>query len=298
MVIQLNPLLPVVWRTPDTVQVGIDNPVVIVTGVTAGLEAVLWALQSGLPRSGAILIGTEAGASVAAVERLIDELAPALRTSVPRHGDEIGPVVVDTVLVDGAGPTSERLRGLLHDLGVPVGTAPDTASGDDPALAVLIGHYVLEPARHTRWLRRDVPQLPVVFSDTEVRIGPLVEPGSGPCLLCVDLHHRDRDPAWPALATQLLRRRAETETSTLAAEVAARTGLLVLERLISGASILTGTTEFPAASAEAYSLVINAVTRAVTRRAHRPHVRCGCRSLSETEIALGPSAVAARAWTS
>lgn len=85
MVIQLNPLLPLVWRSPDTVQVGIDQPVAVVTGVTAGLEAVLWALRSGLPRSGAILIGTEAGASVAAVERLIDDLGAALWDSVLRN---------------------------------------------------------------------------------------------------------------------------------------------------------------------------------------------------------------------
>lgn len=297
MVIQLNPTLPVVWRSPDTIQVGIDRPVAVVTGVTPGLEAVLWALRCGLPRSGAILVGTEAGASVAAVERLIDELGPALRTSEPSAGGPGGPRPIDTtrlgtVLVDGVGPTADRLRALLGDLDLPVVSAPDPDPCREPVLAVLIGHYVLEPARHMYWLRRDVPQLPVVFGDAEVRLGPLVEPGVGPCLVCVEFDHVDRDEAWPAIASQLVRRRAETETPALAAAVAARAALLVLARVTTGSSELTGT------RIETPSLVIDTATGQVTRRAHRPHARCGCRSLSEIASVPGPNAAADRAWTS
>jgi hypothetical protein len=41
-----------------------------------------------------------------------------------------------------------------------------------------------------------------VWGDSAV-IGPLVLPGRSSCLRCADLHRRDRDPAWPALAAQL-----------------------------------------------------------------------------------------------
>jgi hypothetical protein len=34
-------------------------------------------------------------------------------------------------------------------------------------------------------------------------VGPLVPPAGSPCLNCLDLHRRDCDPAWPALAAQL-----------------------------------------------------------------------------------------------
>ena len=34
-------------------------------------------------------------------------------------------------------------------------------------------------------------------------VGPLVRAGGTPCLNCVDLHRRDRDPGWPDLAAQL-----------------------------------------------------------------------------------------------
>ncbi len=34
-------------------------------------------------------------------------------------------------------------------------------------------------------------------------VGPLVIPGVTSCLACGDLHRRDRDAAWPAIAAQL-----------------------------------------------------------------------------------------------
>ena len=34
-------------------------------------------------------------------------------------------------------------------------------------------------------------------------VGPLVIPGVTSCLECADLHRRDRDAAWPAVAAQL-----------------------------------------------------------------------------------------------
>jgi bacteriocin biosynthesis cyclodehydratase domain-containing protein len=51
--------------------------------------------------------------------------------------------------------------------------------------------------------RRRVPHLGVEIRDGTAVVGPLVPPAGSPCLNCVDLHRRDRDPAWPALAAQL-----------------------------------------------------------------------------------------------
>ena len=51
--------------------------------------------------------------------------------------------------------------------------------------------------------RRRLPHLAVDVRDGVAFVGPLVPPAGTPCLNCVDLHRRDRDPAWPALAAQL-----------------------------------------------------------------------------------------------
>jgi hypothetical protein len=50
---------------------------------------------------------------------------------------------------------------------------------------------------------RGVPHLCVDLRDGVAIVGPLVPPAGSPCLNCIELHRRDRDPAWPALAAQL-----------------------------------------------------------------------------------------------
>ena len=45
--------------------------------------------------------------------------------------------------------------------------------------------------------------LAVEVRDDAAVLGPLVPPAGSPCLNCLDLHRREHDPAWPALAAQL-----------------------------------------------------------------------------------------------
>ena len=215
-----------------------------------------------------MLLGTLAGASAAEVTHLLELLAPAL-LYVPDDAETPVTPLPRTVLVDGVGPTAFRVRTLLANLGI-----EDPLPGNEPDLAVLVGQYVFSPERHGHWLRRDIPHLPVVFSDSAARVGPLVEPGQGPCLTCLELAHVDTDPAWPAMACQLAPRQAPSETPRLSFEVAARVAGLVQDRLETGRSAVF-----------ARSLRIDAVTGTVTRSEHRFHERCGCQALAENETA-------------
>lgn len=265
MALRLNPRYPLVWRTPDSVQLGIDQAIVTIRELTVAHEAVLAALTVGVHRSGAILLGTLAGASAAEVTRLLELLEPAL-LYVPDDAQPASTPLPRTVLVDGDGPTAFRLRVLLSNLGI-----EEPSPGVEPELAVLVGQYVFSPERHGHWLRRDIPHLPVVFSDSAARVGPLVEPGVGPCLTCLELAHVDVDPAWPAMACQLAQRQAPSETPRLSFEVAARVAGLVQDRLETGRSAVF-----------ARSIRFDAVTGTITRSAHRFHERCGCQALAES----------------
>jgi bacteriocin biosynthesis cyclodehydratase domain-containing protein len=304
MVLRLDPRYPLVWRTPDTIQLGIDRPLAIVPGVTAPLETVVAALRVGVPRSGAMMLGRQAGATDAATAALLRALAPALVDLAPRPEPPArdagpgtaappgtapvarpGPGTHPAVCVDGVGPTADRIRHLLTELGLRVVVTGTPAPGPD--LAVIVDHFVLAPERHGRWLRRDVPHLPVVFSDAEVRIGPLVEPGAGPCLTCLELERVDDDPAWPAIACQLLHRTAPTETTRLGIEAATTVAGMVHDRVFAASN------QFASAS-----LAIDAATLTVRRRAHRPHERCGCRFLPENVIVLAGNAAGFRPLTS
>ncbi len=264
MALRLNPRYPLVWRTPNCVQLGIDRAIVTIGGLTPAHEAVLSALSAGVHRSGAMLLGTAAGASVVEVTHLLDLLEPAL-LYVPDDAPAPVTPLPRTVLVDGHGPTAIRLRVLLANLGI-----EEPSPDNDPELAVLIGQYVFSPERHGHWLRRDIPHLPVVFSDSAARVGPLVEPGRGPCLTCLELAHVDDDPCWPAMACQLVLREAPSETPRLSFELAARVAGLVQDRLETGRSVLF-----------TRSLRLDARGGALTASVHRLHERCGCQALPE-----------------
>lgn len=96
-------------------------------------------------------------------------------------------------------------------------------------------------------------------------VGPLVRPGSTPCLNCLDLHRQDRDPAWPELAAQLAGDPPAEPCSapTLIAAVA-YAAAEVLAHLDGGAPETVG------AAAE-----ISAPGR-IRRRVWPPHPACGC----------------------
>ena len=51
--------------------------------------------------------------------------------------------------------------------------------------------------------RSGVPHLVATVRGSTGIVGPLVVPGATSCLRCADLHRRDADPRWPALAAQL-----------------------------------------------------------------------------------------------
>jgi bacteriocin biosynthesis cyclodehydratase domain-containing protein len=267
MALRLNPRYPLVWRTPYCVQLGIDRAIVTIGELTPAHETVLSALAVGVHRSGAILLGTTAGASAAEVTNLLDLLEPAL-LYVPDDAPTPVTPLPRTVHVDGVGPTAHQVRSLLANLGI-----EEPSPGVNPELAVLIAQYVFSPERHGHWLRRDIPHLPVVFSDSAARVGPLIEPGRGPCLTCLELAHVDTDPSWPAMACQLAPRQAPSETPRLSFEVAARVAGFVQDRLETGRSAVF-----------ARSLSLDAVNASVTRSVHRLHERCGCQALPENAI--------------
>ncbi|MEO8094690.1 MAG: hypothetical protein ABI632_07130 [Pseudolysinimonas sp.] len=276
MILKLDPRHPVVWRTPTSLQVGIDPPLVTLHDVTELQERLLAALVVGVSGPGLTMIAR--GDDVVR-DAILTALAPALETPTA--------IAARTVAIVGGGPLVDALTSALSGSGVHVEVAAraEDLADERPDLAVLVRHFVTPPALHGLWLRRDVPHLPVVFSDGGVLVGPMVEPGDGPCLLCIELHRRDADPAWPAIATQLLGRRAWAEQSALVLDAAGLACRLVLERL--GAPTDTG------AAAAAISTRIDADTgsRVDTTWAH--HSECGCQGIEN----LWGSATAGRSGT-
>ncbi len=251
-----------VWRTPNSIQFGVDPPMLRIDDVTETQERLVAALTVGVSRPGLTMIAHGADGEV---DCLLLTIAPVLLTP---------PVArVDLVTISGGGPLADTLIRALTATGTHVELSPAVAGAADigPDLAILVHDYVTPPMLHSRWLRRDVPHLPVVISDGAVTVGPIVEPGIGPCLLCLELHRRDADPAWPAIATQLLGRPLGPQ-STVLLEGAAEALRMTMQRLASGAG-------------DAVSVRIDAATGRRDYLRWQPHVDCGCRGI---EFVMGP----------
>ncbi|MGY1639429.1 ThiF family adenylyltransferase [Geodermatophilus sp. SYSU D00742] len=76
-------------------------------------------------------------------------------------------------------------------------------AGVTPDLVVLTGPWAASDPATTDLQARGVAHLVATVRGETGVVGPLVVPGASSCLRCADLHRRDADPRWPALAAQL-----------------------------------------------------------------------------------------------
>ena len=221
-------------------------------GGALGRRATARVAVVGAGRVGAPLAALLAAAGVGAVDVRDDAVATP------------GDVGVGGLLPDDVGRCrGEAARQLLHaawprtDLGVQA--APDLVvlapTGREPLDAVrpLVDHRV--------------PHLLAEVRDDVGVVGPLVLPGTTACLHCVDLTRSDRDPDWPALATQLATTQRATPTcdAALALAVAAQAALQAL-------TLLDGTA--PATAGGTLEVVLPGWRW--RRRSWLPHAGCGC----------------------
>lgn len=301
MTIRLDPDVPIVWRTPHLVQLGVDDAVCTLPS-TAATERILAALVAGVPPGAIEVVAEHAGAQPGVLDQVMRLVAPAL---LPDH-DAAGPSASGQpshlVAIDaGEEPPAAALHALLTASGL---RTIDARSADragspskrDPApdAVVIAASFVVSPGRYGAWLSRDIPHLPIVFGDRVVEVGPFIRPGAGPCLRCISLHRRDGDAAWPVIAAQLVGTRAATLTPGGAAFAVAHAGRM-LDAVLRDHDARWATR----------SLRIDVGTGRFSEREHRQHPDCGCRALPENVTALphrsverhdGPSSTTTAFW--
>lgn len=270
MILRLDPRHPALWRTPHSLQFGVDAPPVVLQQVSKADERMISALAIGVTRPGLSVIGLDAGATEQEVAGLIETLRPVLQAAVPPRSQ--------SVALAGSGRTVDGIAACLGEAGVHLRMGyDDRAARSDTDLAIIVAHYTIAPELYGFWLRRDVPHLPVILGDTAVQIGPIVEPGIGPCLYCVAQRRTDTDPAWPAIVSQLWGRRSPAESALVAGEVAALVSRLALSRL-DGSPRPTAT-----------SIHLDAATGQLSRRKWLRHPECACAGIRDAQPAGEPA---------
>jgi hypothetical protein len=223
---------------------------------------------TGAGRTGALIAATLAAAGIGDVRvRDGDAVRPGDVLPGGHRARDVGrsreASAADAVARAGEGHPSDPVDALTP------GSMPAPRWRSEPDLVVLVDHGVADARRGEALLRADAAHLSVVVREVDLLVGPLVVPGRGPCLRCLDLHRTDRDDGWPRVLAQLLENDPgrphpeETAVSTLAA------GLAALQVL----GFLHG--RQPMASVGA-TLEVALPDGLVGRRAWPAHPRCGC----------------------
>ena len=213
---RLNPNAPLLWRDERTLQLGDESDLRFAADVP-WVEPLLSRLRSGFRRGAFDVIAHAAGAPREAARALLARLDPVLLDDVPAARS----AWVESI--SGLDDRSEyRLREALADEGITL---------VDPAHPSAVGVVLVPGAAATlqfaRFLREDVPHLPVSFEPGRVTVGPLVIPGVSACLACRDAQERDRDPAWPLLHAQLIGRDPGPVRAAQVAEAGRLTAMLL-----------------------------------------------------------------------
>lgn len=192
---RLNPGAPLLWRDERTLQLGDDGDLRFHTDA-AWVEILLSRLRSGFRRGSFDVIAHATGAPRDEARALFARLEPVLLDDPP----STRPAWVESI-GDIDGRAEYRMREALADEGITL-----VEHGQPPAVGVVLVGGAAAALQFARYLRADVPHLPVAFEPGRVTIGPLVRPGASACLACRDAHATEQDPAWPLLHTQLIGR--------------------------------------------------------------------------------------------
>lgn len=217
----LDPALPLVWRAPGVLQIGLDpEHAVALADVDPDAPSALRLLTGHTLREHLLAdrLGPPLGPALRPVLELLEQ-AGLVSAGAPAEAWEhawvhvsgdgaLARSLADRLAVAGIGRTSleaDRPDG-RPDLVV---VAPDRGRGLDAGDALVAGQ---------------VPHLWVHGRDGRAVVGPLVLPGETGCLRCQDLHRADADAAWPRLAFDWEQARAAASPGVvdLVAALAAR----------------------------------------------------------------------------
>jgi hypothetical protein len=139
--------------------------------------------------------------------------------------------------------------------------------GVSPDLVVLARAWSAADPLVAAWQRAGTAHLVAAVRGETGIVGPLVVPGRTSCLGCADLHRRDADPSWPALAAQLTAAEVAPSGSTITCLLTAVTAAQQVLAYLDGSGA-------PATLGATVELTWPGLMPA--RRRWPPHPECGC----------------------
>ena len=269
----LDPALPVLLRPDGAVQVGWSPRRAVLIrpprGLTAaGLATLLRTMHSPVPMSELQRQADRQGGG-----ELSDLVGQLVTAGVATRGPRQRPARSASIRVHGRGPLSELLIEGLRCSGARVkhSSQPHAAvTAAEADLVVLSDNLIADPHMLRDLHGQGVAHLAVRVRDGVGLVGPLVIPGVTSCLGCADLHRRDRDAAWPAVAAQLRDTVGVADRPTLLA-----TAALALSQVNRVIGAVRGSESEPPTSLNA-TLEFDVHAGSIVARQWPKHPLCSC----------------------
>lgn len=230
MAYKLNPDFPLLWRDLSTLQLGYDSALSVFRNLSNTHAQILEGLKTGLSLGGIQMMAARGKIAPAELEDFIRSLSPALLFDgdlLPKVLPEVLEEPVKprrfSVSIEGPSRLCERVWGLLHSEqgiwpGVGYESSEDLSNPEEKnvrPLVILVARFISLPEHSQKHLQNETLHLPVVFGDQGVRIGPLIQPGIGPCNYCLYLWKEEEQPWLATTSTQTLGLCAASEHGTL-----------------------------------------------------------------------------------
>lgn len=259
-VFQLRSDLPLVWRSPDSFQIGIDPPHAIVDDLPDAALPLLADVVRGVSSGGLQVSENGLALPPGWLDRFLDNLRPALRPTTQSPPSRVSIV--------GQSPATAVVQSVWEHLGseVTVLSGLEGTWARSTESVVVVADYVVDP----RWISAlqytDTRHTPVIFTDQAVWIGPSVIPGLTPCLVCREMSRRDQWPDWLTVSSQLWSLPSEPARSPLA--------------LLAAAHAVTVHQSAPPVGGPWSALRVNAADWSLSRERVTFHPDCTCRGLT------------------
>ncbi|MBT1017820.1 hypothetical protein KJY77_01515 [Canibacter sp. lx-72] len=219
-IIRLNPRYAVAWQNEDELRFGFSAPVLVLKNLSPGANTVINALAIGASPARLDIIAKRMNIYGAEFDELMRVLTPVLEllpgagepTAAPQKTAEF--TVTPPLINDkDAKITAAAIASALIVQGARLSSQSYDA-------VVTVNRFLINHSDSGYFTRLAIPQIPVVFSDSEVRIGPLISAHGYPCPACVEKQRIASDHNLPVLAAQLMAQQAPTETRANIAQIA------------------------------------------------------------------------------
>ena len=199
---RLNPAHKPFWVTPTQLRFGVDKPLATLDCPSTAALRLLSAMSKGISDSRCIQLAAVLGVSRAERIRMVDELTPVFDVSEKAESANTNTLIL------GPASVTRAMSSALSNAGFTI------VSEGQTQLVILCSSFSIRLGEARRWMSSAIPHLPVVFSETEIRIGPLISSSGAPCAYCIELRAAEESAHYIPMASQFLLRKSPLATAT------------------------------------------------------------------------------------